>query len=66
MTFPFAVKPAHWWYWLNPRWWRRKKNMEISLAYVWETQNLEPKFDAAIRDALLTGKGQVLWNWRDK
>lgn len=66
MTFPFAVKPAHWWDYINPRWWRRKKRIEIFLAYVWETQNLEPKFDAALRDALLTREGQLLNSWRDE
>ena len=32
----FTVHPKHWWTWLNPFWYRRKKIMEAVIQYEWE------------------------------
>lgn len=30
---PFTIKPKHWWSYLNPFWWKRKKIIEAVIKY---------------------------------
>jgi hypothetical protein len=54
---PFILTPKHWWTYLNPFWWRRKRIVEAVLAH--EFKRYEKAFYNATRDALLYGKGSV-------
>lgn len=60
MKFPFHVKPSHWWYYLNPFWWRRKRKIEAFLAYEWDN-GLEAKTYDVITKAMLYGSGVIDW-----
>lgn len=52
---PFVLKPKHWWDYINPFFWRRKRIVEAILKYEWEKAN--PAVYKAVKDALLYGEG---------
>lgn len=52
----FDVKPLHWYEWINPFWWRRRRTIQAVLDYQWEKYGKD-KFEKAYRDAMIYGKG---------
>jgi len=57
MEMPFEVKPKHWWDYLNPFWWRKKRAVEALARCMWAKHDLSRKLDKALHDALLYGEG---------
>jgi hypothetical protein len=53
---PFIVKPKHWWDYLNPRWYAKKRVMESFLKYQWEQGGLGEKVADRIKRHFLYGE----------
>lgn len=60
VSSPFTIKPKHWWSYLNPWWWRRKRMIEAFMNYQWDKMELEKKFASAINEAVMYGEGYFL------
>jgi hypothetical protein len=60
----WRIKLAHFWHYLNPFWWRRKRIIEAILKYQWEKYHTEDKINIAIRDAYIIGTGSVEVDWK--
>jgi hypothetical protein len=59
MSCPFKIAPKHWYHWLNPFWWRRKRLLQAVVDYEWESNNMEEKITKALTDAVLYGEGYM-------
>lgn len=53
---PFTVKPKHWWTYLNPRWYARKRILEEVFKYQWEQGGLEKEFVERVKRHYLYGE----------
>ncbi len=51
---PFQVKAKHWWDYLNPLWFRRKRIVEKVLKYQWEHGGRQ-EFERQLKNNLLYG-----------
>lgn len=61
---PFSLKPSHWWSYLNPFWWKRKRVCEKVLGYQWENGGKED-FEKRVRNTLLYGTSHPE-TWKNK
>lgn len=57
--FPFSIKPQHWYDYLNPLWYRKRRVVLVVMEHVWKTEGLEQKMNNAIRDAFIYGTGRA-------
>lgn len=55
MSEPFDVKPKHWWTWLNPRWYVKRRILRALLKHQWEESGLEKKMLDKIKQHYLYG-----------
>lgn len=62
---PFTIHPKHWWQYLNPFWWKRKRMIEAFIDYHWAQMGVKEKVEEAVRDAYLYGEGSVEWPPKD-
>ena len=60
----FTVKPKHWWQWLSPWFWKRKRITEKYLEHLWEI-GLKEKTEKAIKDSMLYGTGFFGVDYKD-
>lgn len=55
MKYPFDIRPKHWYEWINPFWWKRRKIALTLLNHEWEKYREE--LEAAFLEAILNGEG---------
>jgi len=60
----FTIDAKHWWNYLNPFWWRRRKHIEALIEWQWKREGMSKKIEKAIRRAYLYGHGSVRVNWK--
>jgi hypothetical protein len=53
------ITPKHWYQWINPFWWRRRKLILAILDYQWEHEGMKDKVEKAVKDAILYGEGYI-------
>lgn len=46
MKSHFDIRPKHWYEWINPRWWKRRKITLALLNHEWEKRHMD---EVAIR-----------------
>jgi hypothetical protein len=63
-TKPFSIKPKHWWTYLNPFWWKKKRIIERLLEYQWKNGG-EAEAEKRIKNALLYGTSHPEM-WKDE
>lgn len=61
MNNPFKIKPLHWWEYVNPFFWIRKRRVEAFMAYQWKAENMDAKLNQALRDAAMYGEGRIYY-----
>lgn len=54
------IKPKHWWTYLNPFWYRRRRLMRQWLKVMINDSKLDEQFQKAVNDAVLYGQGSLL------
>ena len=59
----FDIKPKHWYTYLNPFWWRRRKLIKAVLNYQWEKYGKE-QFEIAYRNTMLYGSSLPPEAWK--
>lgn len=59
MSFPFDIKPMHWWDRINPFWYRKRRVIRAVIEYQWSKEGMDKKLQEAVKNAVLYGEGRI-------